>query len=93
MMECTFQVGDRVVAVGCGADFLHLVNARAPGQGIGDVFTIASVRHHESRNHMPSGAVITLQEIAGRAFYAFCFRHAKTLDFWIGEKQALKVPA
>lgn len=93
-MDCTFQVGDRVVCV----------DAQQPPDWHGhnpltefELYTIAHISVSSgtglSGPHQEGGVCLHLKEIPGWRFRTPRFRPVKTMEFWIGEKQSLKVPA
>lgn len=103
MMECTFQVGDRVVCV----DANDTNNQGEPELVEGHIYTVRFVGPAVHRRgywfdpdrgpYANAKTEIRVHEVARRlgddGFAAARFRPVKPLSFWIGEKQTLKVPA
>ena len=99
-MDCTFQVGDRVVCV----DARHSNRAGVPEIFEGTIYTIAEVNIGVVgfyAGHIGPMPVVRLREVARRhptsgpsADYGFFaagrFRPVKPLSFWVGEQQRAK---
>lgn len=97
-MECTFQVGDRVVCKQRPPICPHCIDRRLED---GVVYTVKAVHVFPSGvicphgRQYPASPTIRVKELASRApndfgHYAWHFRPVKPLSFWLGEKQELR---
>jgi len=105
MMECTFQVGDRVVCV----DATDTNNLGLPELNEGHIYEVRAVEAAKAIEtedfsssdgaYSDTRAVVKVAEVNPRCrfhdegFAAARFRPVKPLSFWLGEKQELRVKA